>query len=385
MYDISWTNHSDWAKLFRSGLTGERVTQVMAGATGDAFECFVPRTKEESLGGDAADAGDNVDPAAREQAALRSKQLAEMEKQLLNLKGMCQLKRMGYWSYKICPFQSVEQIHYEGNVNQMSFSLGTYATLGRLAARAKPSSKRSGSDDSQPNGAERAPSDAEDMEWVQTFVNGTNGRETRVVYLCEATTARMTVASIEEIELHKYEIHVQTPFACNATAEWQAKQLLLPLIGQCVRRTEDWWTYELCFERHIRQFHKEKDGRLTEFSLGEFGTLDNARIEKSGELLSRDPTTLRPVMQQSYSGGTLCDLKEVHRASTVFYLCSAQAQHDSLQATPIGIVSITESPSCNYIVKVHVPQLCDHPYFKEGGAAQVRSTITTIHCVPSGA
>jgi len=32
---------------------------------------------------------------------------------------------------------------------------------------------------------------------------------------------------------------------------------------------EGWWSYELCFDKYIRQFHQEKDGTTTaEFFLG---------------------------------------------------------------------------------------------------------------------
>lgn len=27
----------------------------------------------------------------------------------------------------------------------------------------------------------------------------------------------------------------------------------------CMYRIEDWWTYELCYKKHVRQFHKEQD------------------------------------------------------------------------------------------------------------------------------
>mgnify|MGYP002635318669 FL=1 len=37
--------------------------------------------------------------------------------------------------------------------------------------------------------------------------------------------------------------------------------LLRSLEGSCLYRIEDtWWTYELCFERHVRQFHREAGG-----------------------------------------------------------------------------------------------------------------------------
>lgn len=46
--------------------------------------------------------------------------------------------------------------------------------------------------------------------------------------------------------------------------------------GHCFYRAEEWWTYELCFKKAVRQYHKEaaapdaSDGALIQFSLGSF-------------------------------------------------------------------------------------------------------------------
>lgn len=36
-------------------------------------------------------------------------------------------------------------------------------------------------------------------------------------------------------------------------------ELLAPLDTLCLYRIEDWWTYELCYAKSVRQFHKEGD------------------------------------------------------------------------------------------------------------------------------
>lgn len=46
--------------------------------------------------------------------------------------------------------------------------------------------------------------------------------------------------------------------------------------GLCFYRAEEWWTYELCFKKSVRQFHKDaavadaSDGALIQFSLGNY-------------------------------------------------------------------------------------------------------------------
>jgi Glucosidase II beta subunit-like protein len=45
--------------------------------------------------------------------------------------------------------------------------------------------------------------------------------------------------------------------------------LLVCLPGMlCFYRIEDWWTYELCYKKHVRQFHKEGEKIVTEVSGG---------------------------------------------------------------------------------------------------------------------
>jgi hypothetical protein len=33
---------------------------------------------------------------------------------------------------------------------------------------------------------------------------------------------------------------------------------------------EDWWTYEVCYERHVRQYHKEGAALISEYLLGTY-------------------------------------------------------------------------------------------------------------------
>ena len=58
----------------------------------------------------------------------------------------------------------------------------------------------------------------------------------------------------------------------------RVEALLAPLDGVCTQRHEGWWSFELCYGTHARQFHVEtveaSDGRkkakvAAEFSLGD--------------------------------------------------------------------------------------------------------------------
>jgi protein OS-9 len=69
-------------------------------------------------------------------------------------------------------------------------------------------------------------------------------------------------------------------------AQKTPSQLLAPLDTLCMYRAEDWWTYELCFGKSVRQFHKEGDRVVSEYVLGEYSAqdtlLDEVRDDGSG-------------------------------------------------------------------------------------------------------
>ena len=51
-------------------------------------------------------------------------------------------------------------------------------------------------------------------------------------------------------------------------------ELLHALEGQCLRRQEDWWTYELCFGDFVRQMHLELGQMVSEYLLGSYNAED---------------------------------------------------------------------------------------------------------------
>ncbi len=49
---------------------------------------------------------------------------------------------------------------------------------------------------------------------------------------------------------------LQSNSSVNGTA--RARQLLEPMSSQpCLLRTKDWWTYEFCYGRTVKQYHME--------------------------------------------------------------------------------------------------------------------------------
>lgn len=44
----------------------------------------------------------------------------------------------------------------------------------------------------------------------------------------------------------------------------------------CAYRVEDWWTYEVCYKKHVRQYHKEHSKVLSEYLLGQYSAADSS-------------------------------------------------------------------------------------------------------------
>ena len=51
-----------------------------------------------------------------------------------------------------------------------------------------------------------------------------------------------------------------------------------PLSGKCLYRIEGWWTYEVCFGSHVRQYHEEADKSppKMDYYLGKFDEKESA-------------------------------------------------------------------------------------------------------------
>ncbi len=70
------------------------------------------------------------------------------------------------------------------------------------------------------------------------------------------------------------------PFPC--AADW------------CAYRVEDWWTYEVCYKKHVRQYHKDQNKVVSEYLLGRYNRDDDSlnEIHVSQVTVACAPTTL---------------------------------------------------------------------------------------------
>jgi len=301
--------------------------------------------------------------------------------------------------------------------------------------------------------------------WRESFTGGQHcdetgaKRQTQVRFLCcpkkipgtggdrvAPKAGPLAIQAVEELRLCHYLISICVPALCyqdhsstssspaaassagpTAVDTSGAKHALVirvdagvqtsALKGQCWLRHEGWWTYEICYGRHVRQFHIKvvKTGKghkqvlEQEYLLGSANTtqikpsvtdatgrksagivapsqiigglvvaatdlteateaaavLDEDGIPVNGLYVMMDNpgrTTLRQYLRHGNACRTDMDSADgsgreiLNRSTQIQYVC------DDDEAAA-GIISIAETHTCSYLAIVHLPVLCTHPSF----------------------
>jgi len=243
---------------------------------GDRYLCSLP-----GLGGDA-----DEDPAADDHGG-HGERSGDADggaggDRLAELAGRCDVLNLGWWSYEWCHEKSVRQFH----VDQQAGIIDPQWSLGEFSHR---------------DGAAAAAAEGDEAvdPAVDVFTGGQHcdetgqGRATRVEFRCcakeeqpkkagrKALPALAVLASIREPETCTYEATVCTPLLCagwaagaalpssgsgsggvsgggGGSSGGSALKALEPLKKLCLSRHDGWWSYELCYGRHVRQFHLEQ-------------------------------------------------------------------------------------------------------------------------------
>lgn len=152
-----------------------------------------------------------------------------------------------------------------------------------------------------------------------------------------------------------------------------ALELLYPLFTQllCSYRLEQYWAYEVCHGKYIKQYHDEKDIdsntlNRQEFVLGQYDLSDYALKVK--EMKENESQGKQQILYKNIEGqnmpyfpvymtdGTTCDLNRKPRSTNVLYICYPQSKHQ--------IYSLEEVSSCEYEMVVLTPSLCSHPDYR---------------------
>ncbi|KAF9574040.1 Protein OS-9 [Mortierella alpina] len=174
-------------------------------------------------------------------------------------------------------------------------------------------------------------------------------------------------------------------------------ELLDHLTGHCLRTTHDYWTYEYCHKKHIRQFHAEiENGQLVPASEALTHTLalyqpPAAEIQghpnNEGSLQQRDSSASssssssssttqagtvtelvvsndQKYLVQQWGQGEICDLTGVPRKVQVRFQCANV--DDRIQ-------HVSEPSTCNYIMLIYSPSLCKEVAFENIPAPEVNN------------
>ncbi|XP_031423946.1 protein OS-9 isoform X2 [Clupea harengus] len=132
-------------------------------------------------------------------------------------------------------------------------------------------------------------------------------------------------------------------------------ELLQPMSNApCLIKTKDWWTYEFCYGKHIRQYHLEDSEIKGEvlflgYYSSEFDwTNETAKASKQHRL--------RRYHSQSYVNGSKCDLNGNPRETEVRFACE--------EGSVDYITRVDEPQSCRYVVTIHTGRPCSHPLLR---------------------
>ncbi|KAG0038590.1 Protein OS-9 [Podila clonocystis] len=168
-------------------------------------------------------------------------------------------------------------------------------------------------------------------------------------------------------------------------------ELLQPLTKDCITRKIDYWTYEYCHEKHVRQYHAVKgvDGRLQEdpneqlHILGTFeaptgiqgSTGNEASTQKSLSRQSGTMTNLvaaqdKKYLVQRWENGDHCPLIGKPRKIEIQYQCAPVFMDQ--------IHSANEHSTCSYVIVIDSPRLCKDAAFQRAEAPEANK----IDCRP---
>ncbi|RUS90049.1 hypothetical protein EGW08_002162, partial [Elysia chlorotica] len=149
-------------------------------------------------------------------------------------------------------------------------------------------------------------------------------------------------------------------------------EMLRPMSDKaCLFKAKDWWSYEFCYGKYIRQFHME-DGDIkgNVIYLGYYQDDFNWNNETARDARMKSKTSQSRYHSQKYSLGTKCDLTGQMRQAEVRFVCEENSE-DYLSR-------VDESETCVYTVTVMTSRICRHPYLK----APARRKAVPITCNP---
>ncbi|XP_012936120.2 protein OS-9 isoform X1 [Aplysia californica] len=149
-------------------------------------------------------------------------------------------------------------------------------------------------------------------------------------------------------------------------------EMLKPLgLKDCLFKSKDWWSYEFCYGKFIRQFHME-DGEIKGniIYLGNYAEDFDWNNETAREERLRSKASISRYHSQTYTLGTKCDLTGQPRRAEVRFMCEENSED--------YLARVDEAETCVYTVTIMTSRICRHPYLK----APARRKPVAITCNP---
>eukprot|EP00300_Choanocystis_sp_HF-7_P024035 c25430_g1_i1.p1 GENE.c25430_g1_i1~~c25430_g1_i1.p1 ORF type:complete len:407 (+),score=87.86 c25430_g1_i1:46-1221(+) len=146
-------------------------------------------------------------------------------------------------------------------------------------------------------------------------------------------------------------------------------ELFRPFEGQCMFRDEGWWRYELCWPKHLRQYHMEGQKLIAEFYLGLYDPVSSIPTMTDESHLARQGESA--VYQSRFGMGTMCDVTRRPREATVLFICAGAGKKMTT------LTSLRETATCMYDVIVSTPLVCDKQPLDNSNAPEAE-----ISCYP---
>lgn len=206
-----------------------------------------------------------------------------------------------------------------------------------------------------------------------------------------------------------------------ARATTRGWELLQEMEGSCLYFFSGWWSYSFCYGDGVRQFHQLPPGKnvpvyppvedqgVTAYTLGKFdgrmngGESDGTQKTLGGETMSNSGVSGRETRErglarleakgemrylvQKLKGGTICDLTGKERkievqASACFQEVTncrlTSIQFHCQEGHPERISLIKETATCQYLMVISTPRLCNDVAFQPPKASKPHA----IACTP---
>lgn len=149
--------------------------------------------------------------------------------------------------------------------------------------------------------------------------------------------------------------------------EMDVEKFLEEYHSGCIYVSQGWWVYELCHQKHVKQFHVEKHETVSSILLGSFDDLATSNILPVRTPLLEAQEML-PGMRQRlphhthvFTQGDACEVetedgekKRILRRVQVKFACSTDGHTHLL---------VIEPSTCRYTIVLYLPIMCRHPKY----------------------